>query len=262
VQVPGSFSTVSEGDTNIYSLPGADISGISPGDWLVMGDERKEVAGLGPLRVKDRNFKTRSGSLYVVRPGDIFRADDLKGNQRFLITAEGNVGIGNGVTTPSVKLAVGGNGADIYATDIWVERNMHVQGNETLAQGSRGRLRVGTAWGYIGIYADPSSTGANDLVLGASSSLVRVGPPGGGQNLAVSGDVNAGKIVIGDWTLEARVDGGWGSPRSALFISYQGMDVARFGTYQDMLQIKRFSNATGKPTGSYFYVNVGGPGNT
>src|SRR5207237_7047159 len=115
---------------------------------------------------------------------DIFRADELQRNSQFLITGRGNVGVGNGVTTPSVKLAVGGNGADIYATDIWVERNMHVQGNETLAQGGRGRLRVGTAWGYIGIYADPSSTGANDLVLGASSSLVRVRQPGGRQSMA------------------------------------------------------------------------------
>src|SRR5205085_11596037 len=140
----------------------------------------------------------------------------------------------------------------------------HVQGNETLVQGGRGRMRVGTAWGYMGLYADPSSTGAaNDLILGASSSLVRVGPPDGGQSIAVSGDVKVtGKVAIGDWTLETRVDGAWGSPRSALFITYQGMVVARFGTYQDMFQIKRFSNATGQPTGSYFYVNVSGPGNT
>src|SRR5207248_2202489 len=123
--------------------------------------------------------------------GHFGRELTVKGNS-------GNVGVGNGVTAPGVKLAVGGNGGDIYGTDIWVERNMHVQGSETLVQGGRGRLRVGTAWGYIGIYADGSTTGANDLVLGASSSNVRVGPSGGGQNLIVSG-----AITIGDWTISS-----------------------------------------------------------
>lgn len=98
----------------------------------------------------------------------------------------GDVGIQ--AADAQVKLAVGGNGVNQYSTDLWVENNEHVQGNETLNQGGRGRLRVGTAWGYVGLYADASSTSAaNDLVLGAGSGLVRVGPNGGGQNLRVSG---------------------------------------------------------------------------
>lgn len=98
----------------------------------------------------------------------------------------GDVGIQ--ASNAQVKLAVGGNGVNQYSTDLWVENNSHVQGNETLNQGGRGRLRVGTAWGYVGLYADGSSTGAaNDLVLGAGSGLVRIGPNGGGQNLRVGG---------------------------------------------------------------------------
>ncbi|MEN2993627.1 MAG: hypothetical protein ABDH91_08775, partial [Bacteroidia bacterium] len=98
----------------------------------------------------------------------------------------GNIGIG--VVNPQVRLAVGGEGTNVYATDVWVENNLHVQGNEGLTVGGRGRLRVGTAWGYVGLYAEPNSGGAgNDLVLGASSGRVRVGGDGTGQNLRVTG---------------------------------------------------------------------------
>jgi hypothetical protein len=106
----------------------------------------------------------------------------------------GNVGIGT--ASPSVRLSIGGTGANVYATDAWIENNMHVQGNETLTQGGRGRMRVGTAWGYMGLYADPSSTGVNnDLVIGASSGTVRIGPDTLAQNLKVSGNVTVAQSL-------------------------------------------------------------------
>ena len=97
---------------------------------------------------------------------------------RMSILSGGNIGIN--ATNPQVRLAINGNGANIYNTDLWVENNIHVQGNEALVTiGGRGRLRVGTAWGYMGLYSDASSLGAtNDLVLGASSGNVRIGPGG------------------------------------------------------------------------------------
>src|SRR5699024_203776 len=55
----------------------------------------------------------------------------------------GNVGMGVGTGTPAARLSVGGAGANVYNTDLWVENNIHVQGNETMTQGGRGRLRVG-----------------------------------------------------------------------------------------------------------------------
>ena len=69
-----------------------------------------------------------------------------------VITNAGNMGIAT--TNPSVLLAIGGSGTNVYATSAWVENNMHVQGNENLNQGGRGRMRVGTAWGYMGLYTD------------------------------------------------------------------------------------------------------------
>ncbi len=117
------------------------------------------------------------------------------GTERVRITGAGNVGIS--ATAPAVQLAVGGNGTNVYATNAWIENNMHVQGNETLNQGGRGRLRVGTAWGYMGLYTDVSSTSqANDLVLGSSTGLVRIGPNGGGQNLRVSGLEGTGNRAV------------------------------------------------------------------
>lgn len=114
--------------------------------------------------------------------------------RRMTITAGGNVGIGTAVITPAVPLAVGGVGANVYSTDIWSENNIHVQGNETMLPGGRARLRVGNAWNYAGIYSDLTSTGAtNDLVLGASSTWVRIGPNGGGQNLYISN----GQLLLG-----------------------------------------------------------------
>jgi hypothetical protein len=63
--------------------------------------------------------------------------------------------------------------------------NMTVQGEEG---GGVLRLRVGNAWNYAGMYADTTSGGAgNDLVLGASSGQVRIGPDGTGQSLRVNG---------------------------------------------------------------------------
>lgn len=117
----------------------------------------------------------------------VFRTNNI---ERATIQTNGNVGIAT--NAPNVRLAIGGVGGNIYATDVWTENNQHVQGNENLAQGGRGRLRVGTAWGHVGLYSETSSSGANnDLILGASSGIVRVGPnPATSlQSLLVSGRV-------------------------------------------------------------------------
>lgn len=127
-----------------------------------------------------------NGNLTIANTSSLL-ATNTAGTALMTVTSTGNVGIG--ATAPVVPLAVGGNGTSVYSTSIWAENNIHVQGNETMTQGGgRGRLRVGTAWNFVGLYSEAASNGtANDLVLGASSSLIRVGPDGGGQNLKVSG---------------------------------------------------------------------------
>ncbi len=110
------------------------------------------------------------------------------------VSINGNVGLGT--AAPAVKFAVNGAGTNVYSTDAWIENNMHIQGNEAITQGGgRGRMRLGTAWGYVGMYAESSSAGApNDLVLGAASGTVRVGPNAGvAQNFIVPN----GRIGVG-----------------------------------------------------------------
>ena len=113
---------------------------------------------------------------------------------------------------PGDSLQVGGQSnafgtsySNVYETRLYVgPGNIHVLGNETLNQGGNARLRVGNAWNYAGIYADTSTTGtANDLVLGASSGLVRIGPDTGGQNLKVNGNLTVSGSGIINGTITA-----------------------------------------------------------
>lgn len=169
------------------------IEGVTSWDnGLVLQGDTPNGVGLSLINKQGHKFCLISGGTGDTIGRDAFGIYDATlGVYRLSIIAGGNVGIAT--TAPATKLAVGGAGANVYNTDLWVESNLHVQGNETLTQGGRGRLRVGTAWNYIGIYAENTSTGAaNDLVLGASSSRVRVGPDNGNQSLLVSGRVGIG----------------------------------------------------------------------
>lgn len=131
------------------------------------------------------------------------------------MTNAGLVGVGN-FTNPQVRLAIDGAGINVYATSAWVENNMHVQGNEVLTIGGRGRLRVGTAWNFVGLFADANSAGTNnDLILGASSGTTRVGPnAGSGQHLRWANsqlrDDQGGSMELGGSDVYA--NGGIGTP--------------------------------------------------
>jgi hypothetical protein len=143
----------------------------------------------GNLAGDDIHLSTYNGSMWASR--------------LTVMNANGNVGVGT--TAPAVRLSVNGSGTNVYNTDAWIENNMHIQGNETISQGGgRGRMRLGTAWGYVGLYAERTSAGVeNDLVLGAGSNTVRVGPGGGiSQSLIVPN----GRIGIGTSAPAAALD--------------------------------------------------------
>lgn len=187
---------------------------------------------------------------WVIRTGNAERAR---------VTAGGNVGIGT--TNPAVRLALNGPGVNVYATDMWIENNLHVQGNESLTQGGRGRLRVGTAWNYVGLYADGSSTGAgNDLVLGAGSGIVRVGPnPGSGQHLrwanSVLRDDQGGSIELGGTDLFSA--GGVGTPYIDWHVNdgyTRDYDIRMIGTTDGYGPVLKFLSYEG--TNLYDYLEL------
>jgi hypothetical protein len=172
-------------ETGRFELAFAGYRDVEPnqiGAKIVSIRRNNFQANSALIQSSDLAFFTGSGST----GGSTSNFQDITSERMRIEGTTGNVGVGT--STPAVRLAVNGAGTDVYATDAWIENNMHVQGNETLTQGGRGRMRVGTAWNYMGLYTDASSTGtASDLVLGASSGLVRIGCNGCGQNFKVSG---------------------------------------------------------------------------
>ncbi|HLP10562.1 MAG TPA: hypothetical protein VK177_01455 [Flavobacteriales bacterium] len=178
-----------------------------------------------------------------------------------VITNAGNMGIQT--TNPQVRLAVNGAGTNVYATDAWIENNMHLQGNEVLMTGDRGRLRVGTAWNYVGMYADASSTGlGNDLVLGASSGTTRIGCNGcTTQNLLVNGTLT---VYPTSNTFNRIISGGAGSylgiytdalytgTATAPTFLFDGMTLSSVGTtFGDV-------SYSSENTGGWHYWMIGG----
>ena len=279
VALPGLYNTTGDGNKRLYLSTGATGTGIAAGDWVVLGNrERKQVAAASPSGIdliSAYGPPSFTGTLYVVRPADIFRVDDWKGNQQFIINDSGNVGIGT--NTPLYKLHVvapGGfpsedaNGVSLAGSVPIVAQSsgtafgiLNSSGRQAFAMNIDSDGSTKTARGVPTFYDKYDGNWRAGISLKNGNVGIGNGDPG--AKLDVAGDVKVtGKISIGDWTFEARDEDAWGAWTNVLYLSYKGMDVARFGTHQDMFQIKRFDNTTKKPTGKYFFVNVGGTGNT
>lgn len=157
------------------------------------------------------------GKLHVTGAGNV------------IIDPTGNIGIGTGSPLKKLHLAAGGmnvvldpanaqmavgttDSSPIYATGLKVAgANIHVQGNE-----NGGWLRLGDAWSVNGVYSE-----AGDLIVGASSGRVLVGPnatqylAGMCQSVWYSGGGNTycpnsgqGWSVMGYGSAPGRIDGG------------------------------------------------------
>lgn len=237
-------------------------------NWLKIGSSAWGLTGNSGTASGTNFIGTTDAQDFTIRAGGAGA-----GFERMRILSGGNVGIG--ATAPAVKLAVNGNGVNVTGTDLWIENNMHVQGNEGLTVGGRGRLRVGTAWGYVGLYSDANSVGTvNDLVLGASSGTVRVGPGGTAQKLLLPANTgfqmvdNAGplKIMISD----ASGNGTWQPISAAMQLftiaSAKTNITSVYPTYQDVSGLVQSVTLT---SNSFVVINTtgslesdGGPGQT
>lgn len=89
------FGDAGQGATN--SSPSVNVSAmVAPGDTVEMAGVRRPVTAVsGPNLTVSPAFPYNASPipLYVVRPGPPFRADDIKGNQLFSISAEGDATI-------------------------------------------------------------------------------------------------------------------------------------------------------------------------
>ncbi|MEY4744573.1 MAG: hypothetical protein RL272_518 [Candidatus Parcubacteria bacterium] len=197
------------GSLNIVGGTFGNGFGLPAGYDVMFADSTTGSGGFTAFRLSSSFGGAGTGTKRLVE----FNA----GGQTVVIDRNGYLGVGT--SSPAARLSVGGSGANVYATDVWVENNMHVQGNETMAQGGgRGRLRVGTVWGYPGLYAEGASNGwTTDLVLGASSDHVLVnaasfGRPGAGATFELWGsrisDTGGGTLHIQSGGGVVAFDGG------------------------------------------------------
>lgn len=105
-------------------------------------------------------------------------------------------------------------------------------------------MRIGTAWGYMGLYAETSSAGsANDLVLGAGSGYVRVGPNASAGAPLMNFIVPNGNVGFGTQAPNFNLDVNRGS-RSADVVL--GIDANGSSTYSPMLYFRNTGTAISK----------------
>lgn len=190
-------------------------------------------------------------------------------NDLLLNPVNGNTGVGT--STPLNKLHVvasggfGGDNADGTSqagnVPIVAQSNstaigiLNGNGRQAFALNIDNNAGSNTARGVPTFYDRYDGNWRSSLSL--KNGNVGIGTADPGARLEVVGDAKvSGKIIIGDWTLETRYDGAWGSKNSALFITWKGRTVARFGTVRDMLQVPKY-DGNGNYRG-YFFMNEDG----
>lgn len=189
---------------------------------------KRELAALGALALVafyPGALSTEQITMTTYYPSPYGVYDQMRSqNNTFLSYNSGAVGIGTTNPAANTKLHVAGGGnrtqidgqlgvgggyTDIYGTGISVTgRNIHVQGNEAATSGW---LRLGDAWGFNGMYSENG-----DLILGAASSRVRIGPDQSQyiaqacRNVTYNFGVAAGTPCPSGWSVTRLADTGPG----------------------------------------------------
>jgi len=219
------------------------LTQIDEGDLITIGGKQKTVTSVtGDLTLEvDSVFSTdNSETLMDVQP-DIFRADDSSGNTAFIISKEGNVGIGT--PSPVAKLSINGGlhvggDSDPGNDNLLVDGDIAISGKHAF-RGSDSWLRLNQDKEFASGVRTPGVFAPMSLNVGGASNWgnpgngnvwitgkVGIGTPSPGAKLSINGGLQVGGADIcgdpGDGNVCIIGNVGIGTPAHAAKLTVKG----------------------------------------